>query len=188
MERERTVRQMVEPAARRPTVHDLVAETGESVRTIHYWTTMGVIPKPSGAGLQASYDPDTPTRIRAIRRLQAAQLRMDAIREVMQSATPQEVRAWAEGAVPGRIGPDALAAGPPDRRAAGPADRRLATGATERALRREIAPGVEVLVSERASLREPAPRMHARLDALLAEARRVFGRADAPLNREGEES
>ena len=26
------------------------------------------------------------------------------------------------------------------------------------------------------------------LDALLAEARRVFGRADAPLNREGEES
>jgi DNA-binding transcriptional MerR regulator len=167
----------VEPARRRPTMHDLIAETGERVRTIHYWTTMGVIPKPRGAGLQASYDPDAPTRIRAIRRLQAAQLRMDAIREMMEAATPEELRAWADGVVPGR------AAG-----AAPAADARAAAGAIERAIRREIAPGIEVLVTERASLREPRPRMYARLDALLDEAGRAFGRVDAPPTREQEES
>jgi DNA-binding transcriptional MerR regulator len=163
-------------------MQDLVAETGERVRTIHYWTTMGVIPKPRGAGLQASYEPDTPIRIRAIRRLQAAQLRMDAIREAMQSATPQELRAWSEGAVPGRA-----AAAAPDASEVVPPAARPAAGAIERAIRREIAPGVEVLVTERASLREPGPRMYARLDALLDEARRVFGRADGPAHREGEE-
>src|SRR5262245_42270772 len=158
---ERLLGRSVGPGTRRPTMQDLVAETGERVRTIHYWTTMGVIPKPRGAGLQASYEPDTSTRIRAIRRLQAAQLRIDAIREAMQSATPEELRAWADGSVPGR------AAGPAGAVDAPPIAERPPAGAIERAIRREIAPGVEVLVTERASLREPGPRMYARLEALL---------------------
>jgi DNA-binding transcriptional MerR regulator len=182
---EPTAPRATEPATRRPTMHDLVAETGERVRTIHYWTTMGVIPKPRGAGLQASYDPDTPTRIRAIRRLQAAQLRMDAIREMIESAGPDDLRAWADGVVPGRVGGAARAGGDG---AAPAADGRWTAGAIVRAIRREIAPGVEVLVTERASLRDPAPRIHARLDALLDEARRVFGRADAPPTSQEEES
>jgi DNA-binding transcriptional MerR regulator len=181
---ERLGQPAAEPGTRRPTMQDLVAETGERVRTIHYWATMGVIPKPRGAGLQASYDPDTPARIRAIRRLQAAQLRMDAIRELMESARPEDLGAWADGAVPGRV------AGPAGASVVRtePTDGRPAAGAIERAIRREIAPGIEVLVTERASLREPTPRMYARLDALLDEARRAFGRADAPPTRQEEES
>jgi DNA-binding transcriptional MerR regulator len=171
--------------ARRPTMSDLVAETGERARTIHYWTTMGVVPKPRGAGLQASYDPDTPTRMRAIRRLQAAQLRIDAIRELMESASPEELRGWADGRVPARAArPIGQPAADPDRSAA----VRAAAGPVERAIRREIAPGVEVLVTERASLRDPAPKLHARLDALLDEARRVFGRPAAPTTGQPEES
>ncbi|WP_433594476.1 MerR family transcriptional regulator [Nocardia sp. CA-145437] len=62
--------------------------SGVAARTIRYYHSVGVLPKPGRAGKEAVYGPDHLERLRAITTMQARGLRLDAIREVFEAEVP----------------------------------------------------------------------------------------------------
>ncbi|WP_040808249.1 MerR family transcriptional regulator [Nocardia concava] len=62
--------------------------SGVAARTIRYYHSVGVLPKPGRAGKEAVYGPDHLERLRAITAMQARGLRLDAIREVFEAEVP----------------------------------------------------------------------------------------------------
>ncbi|MTE16351.1 MerR family transcriptional regulator [Nocardia aurantiaca] len=62
--------------------------SGVAARTIRYYHSVGVLPKPGRAGKEAVYSPEHLERLRAITAMQARGLRLDAIREVFEAEVP----------------------------------------------------------------------------------------------------
>ena len=66
------------------TVDELANRTGESVRTIRYYQSEGVLPPPVRQGREARYDAAHVERLRVINELQKRGLRLSAIRELLE--------------------------------------------------------------------------------------------------------
>ncbi|BAD57461.1 MerR family transcriptional regulator [Nocardia farcinica] len=79
--------------------------SGVPARTIRYYHSLGVLPKPGRAGKEAVYGDDHLARLRDIAEMQARGLRLDAIREVFdvqaQSGAPADWRAVLDPRYPG---------------------------------------------------------------------------------------
>lgn len=65
------------------TVEQLAASTGESVRTIRFYQSEGVLPPPSRHGREARYDDGHVRRLKLIAELQRRGLRLSAIRDLL---------------------------------------------------------------------------------------------------------
>jgi len=63
--------------------------SGVPARTIRYYHSLGVLPRPARAGKEAVYDDDHLTRLRDIAGMQARGLRLGAIREVFDAQSRQ---------------------------------------------------------------------------------------------------
>lgn len=63
--------------------------SGVPARTIRYYHSLGVLPRPARAGKEAVYDDDHLLRLRDIADMQARGLRLGAIREVFDAQTQQ---------------------------------------------------------------------------------------------------
>lgn len=61
-----------------------------AARTIRYYHSVGVLPKPGRAGKEAVYDAGHLQRLEAITAMQARGLRLDAIREVFDAEMPHD--------------------------------------------------------------------------------------------------
>ncbi|GAA2496678.1 MerR family transcriptional regulator [Nocardia seriolae] len=77
--------------------------SGVAARTIRYYHSVGVLPKPGRAGKEAVYGPEHLERLRAITAMQARGLRLDAIREVFDAEVPGDGD-WREVFDPGYSG------------------------------------------------------------------------------------
>ncbi|AYF75345.1 MerR family transcriptional regulator [Nocardia yunnanensis] len=64
--------------------------SGVAARTIRYYHSVGVLPRPGRAGKEAVYGPEHLERLRAITAMQARGLRLDAIREVFEAEVPAD--------------------------------------------------------------------------------------------------
>ncbi|MEV6097135.1 MerR family transcriptional regulator [Nocardia sp. NPDC051981] len=62
--------------------------SGVATRTIRYYHSVGVLPRPGRAGKEAVYGPEHLERLHAITAMQARGLRLDAIREVFEAEVP----------------------------------------------------------------------------------------------------
>ncbi|MFE3054872.1 MerR family transcriptional regulator [Nocardia sp. NPDC059239] len=62
--------------------------SGVAARTIRYYHSVGVLPRPGRAGKEAVYGPEHLERLHAITAMQARGLRLDAIREVFEAEVP----------------------------------------------------------------------------------------------------
>ena len=69
------------------TVEELAATSGETVRTIRFYQSEGVLPPPVRQGREVRYDQAHVTRLRLISELQKRGLRLSAIRDLL-SSTP----------------------------------------------------------------------------------------------------
>ncbi|MBF6210482.1 MerR family transcriptional regulator [Nocardia puris] len=67
--------------------------SGVPARTIRYYHSLGVLPKPGRAGKEAVYTDDHLARLRDISGMQARGLRLDAIREVLDAEAQQGAQA-----------------------------------------------------------------------------------------------
>lgn len=68
------------------TVEELAASTGESVRTIRFYQSEGVLPPPARQGREARYDEAHVRRLQLISELQRRGLRLSAIRDLLQNS------------------------------------------------------------------------------------------------------
>jgi DNA-binding transcriptional MerR regulator len=68
------------------TVEELAATSGETVRTIRFYQSEGVLPPPVRQGREVRYDDAHVARLRLISELQRRGLRLTAIRELLASA------------------------------------------------------------------------------------------------------
>lgn len=68
------------------TVEELAATSGETVRTIRFYQSEGVLPPPLRQGREARYDEAHVTRLRLISELQKRGLRLTAIRDLLANA------------------------------------------------------------------------------------------------------
>ncbi|MEC3956597.1 MerR family transcriptional regulator [Nocardia sp. CDC153] len=64
--------------------------SGVAARTIRYYHSVGVLPKPGRAGKEAVYGPEHLDRLRAITAMQSRGLRLEAIREVFAAEVPAD--------------------------------------------------------------------------------------------------
>ncbi|MEV6769569.1 MerR family transcriptional regulator [Nocardia sp. NPDC051030] len=64
--------------------------SGVPARTIRYYHSLGVLPKPGRVGKEAVYTGEHVERLRAITAMQARGLRLDAIREVFDGDGPRD--------------------------------------------------------------------------------------------------
>ncbi|MEU6585998.1 MerR family transcriptional regulator [Nocardia sp. NPDC046763] len=64
--------------------------SGVAARTIRYYHSVGVLPRPGRAGKEAVYGSEHLERLRAITAMQARGLRLDAIREVFEAEVPAD--------------------------------------------------------------------------------------------------
>jgi len=68
------------------TVEELAASTGESVRTIRFYQSEGVLPPPARHGREARYDEEHVRRLQLISELQRRGLRLSAIRDLLSQS------------------------------------------------------------------------------------------------------
>lgn len=76
------------------TISDLERESGLPRRTIHFYVQQGLLPPPIGAGPAARYMPQHLLRLRALRALQAAGWRLNAIRTLFAQASAEDLARW----------------------------------------------------------------------------------------------
>lgn len=92
-------------------IDELAERSGFSVRTLRYYLARGLLPPPPFRGPKTTYDESYLTRLAAIRALEADEVPLDAIAEVLASATAAEIARIARGgrrtapAVPGTQAP-----------------------------------------------------------------------------------
>ena len=138
----------------------LAGRAGLAPRTVRYYVQRGLLPAPVFRGADTTYNEEHLLRLKAIRRLQERFLPLDAIQVELQRLSPDSIRALAEG---GDAPP--LAAAPPTRHgenrprdssASAPEPTR-ATAADSPAWERwQLAPGLELHVSQAADARSRA--------------------------------
>lgn len=128
-------------------LEDLAEKADVSVRTVRYYLQRGLLPAPEFRGKDTAYGPEHLTRLRAIKRLQADYLPLDAIAAELERRNPRELEKLAAGAAtasPATQAPRATPAASPARREA------------EKWSRLELAPGVEVWIADSVSERARA--------------------------------
>jgi DNA-binding transcriptional MerR regulator len=133
---------------------ELAAAAGVSARTVRYYVQRGLLPAPAFRGRDTVYDEEHLLRLRAIRRMQDQYLPLDAIQAELARLGSAELEQA------GRA-PSAEAPAPQP--------------APERWLRWRLAPGVELLASERAGID----------DELASELRGIIERHGAAGHRGG---
>jgi DNA-binding transcriptional MerR regulator len=168
-------------------INELSRETGVSVRTIRYYVAQKLLPPPSGRGSAATYGKGHRDRLRLIRRLQDAALPLAKISEQLRMLDDAGIAAaLAEPAVSSGKAPGTAyeyvrqVLGDPDRV---PLAARRLHGAEPGPRAAFMQPAAARSTWERIVLR-PDLELHVRrpltradqrrLDALLAEAQRLF--------------
>ena len=76
------------------TVEELAATTGETVRTIRFYQSEGVLPPPLRQGREVRYDEGHVRRLQVISDLQRRGLRLSAIRELLERVPDAEADDW----------------------------------------------------------------------------------------------
>ena len=76
------------------TVEELAEKTGETVRTIRFYQSEGVLPRPVRHGRHARYDEEHVARLRTISELQRRGLRLSAIRDLLRYAPDTSPAEW----------------------------------------------------------------------------------------------
>lgn len=126
-------------------LEELAKEAGVSPRTVRYYVQRGLLPAPQFRGKDTAYDEEHLLRLRAIRKLQDQFLPLDAIQAELARRTTRELEELvSSGSAHPRPLPTPL---PPPYRAPPPHATRA-----ERWTRWELAPGVELHVSDRAGV------------------------------------
>jgi DNA-binding transcriptional MerR regulator len=126
-------------------LEELAQAAGVSPRTVRYYVQRGLLPAPQFRGRDTAYDEDHLIRLKAIRRLQERFLPLDAIQAELARLGAKELEALAGGQEPPpRPRPHPIPAPPPYRTP----PRVRAEGWR----RWELAPGVELHVSDRAGV------------------------------------
>ncbi len=128
---------------------DLAKRAGITPRTVKYYIQRGLLPAPLFRGPDTGYEEDYLHRLRAIRRLQERFLPLDAIRVELQRRTPEAIRALAEGG-------EAFPLAPPKQTANVVEPARAAAADVPAWERWELAPGVELHVSQAAAAQSRA--------------------------------
>ena len=126
---------------------ELAAAAGVSGRTVRYYVQRGLLPAPQFRGRDTAYDEEHLLRLQAIRRLQEQYLPLDAIQAELARASRAELEQLADGPQPKPM-PLPMPLPHPFRSPVPPATRG------ETVTRWELAPGVELLVSDSAPLSE----------------------------------
>jgi len=129
---------------------DLARQADVSARTVRYYVQRGLLPPPVFRGRDTVYSSEHLLRLKAIRRLQERFLPLDAIQQELERCSPEALRKLATGDDEGGLPP----AAPQVRRQLSPPPLpqrpRPAHAAGERWQRWELAPGLELHLSERA--------------------------------------
>lgn len=76
---------------------ELASLASVSVRTVRYYVQRGLLTAPTFRGRDTVYGPEHLVRLRAIKRLQAARLPLDAIQAELGRRSPEALEALAEG-------------------------------------------------------------------------------------------
>jgi DNA-binding transcriptional MerR regulator len=138
----------------------LAGRAGLTPRTVRYYVQRGLLPPPVFRGVDTTYNEDHLLRLKAIRRLQARFLPLDAIQVELERLNPEAIRALAEG---GNAPP--LTSAPPmargenrtgDRNASAPDSTKAAAHDAPAWERWQLAPGLELHVSQAADARSRA--------------------------------
>jgi DNA-binding transcriptional MerR regulator len=123
-------------------LEELAKRAGVSARTIRYYVQRGLLPAPEFHGRDTTYNDHHLSRLKAIRKLQERFLPLDAIEQELSRRSAEEIRKLGEsvGVVRGHH---------PYREP--PAPRPAPAPAPVESWRRiELAPGLEIHVSDRA--------------------------------------
>jgi DNA-binding transcriptional MerR regulator len=137
-------------------LEELARDSGVSARTVRYYVQRGLLPAPVFRGKDTAYFAEHLVRLRAIRRLQERFLPLDAIQVELERRTPDELARLADGKdevalppyhVPPHHAPARhttthhvpMVPAPPYRTPAAPGERMT---------RYELAPGLELHVSD----------------------------------------
>jgi DNA-binding transcriptional MerR regulator len=120
-------------------LEELARRSGVSARTVRYYVQRGLLPAPVFRGRDTTYNEEHLVRLQAIRKLQERFLPLDAIESELRQRPPEEIRKLAAGVEQ----PE----GHPYRE---PQAMTQAPLQTNRWQRFELAPGLEIHVSERA--------------------------------------
>jgi Ca-activated chloride channel family protein len=72
-------------------IDELAERSGFSVRTLRYYLARGLLPAPPFRGPKTTYDESYLTRLSAIRALEADEVPLDAIAELLAHATAAEI-------------------------------------------------------------------------------------------------
>src|SRR5438552_7881 len=80
---------------------ELAEEAGVSARTIRYYVQRGLLPAPPFKGPDTVYGPEHLLRLKAIQRLQAQYLPLDAIQVELVRRSAEQLRELAAPAPPG---------------------------------------------------------------------------------------
>ncbi len=121
---------------------ELARAAGTSPRTVRYYVQRGLLPAPAFHGKDTAYGRDHLVRLKAIRRLQAAYLPLDAIAVELERLTPAELERLADT---GEGVPEPPAQLEPPR----PRRPSRASAPASRVVRRfEIAPGLTLEVAD----------------------------------------
>jgi len=126
-------------------IAQLEAETGTTRRTIHFYVQQGILPAPVGAGPRAAYDETHRMRLLAVPRLRANGWRLDQIRSFFQRASMTAIA---------RVVETGRAPSEEDYGSAEGGDGAVSASEAEQIVRYRLAPGVELLVSSNASVRD----------------------------------
>jgi DNA-binding transcriptional MerR regulator len=81
----------------------LVEQSGVAARTIRHWISLGLLPRPKGAGLGAVYGRDHLLRVWVVAALRREGMRLEDIKTLLATMTPQQM---------GKYKPKPPAAGP----------------------------------------------------------------------------
>lgn len=129
---------------------ELARQADVSTRTVRYYVQRGLLPAPVFRGRDTVYSPEHLLRLKAIRRLQEQFLPLDAIQQELDRYSPEALRRLAAGEDEGGL----TSAAPQVKRQLSPPPLpqrpRLTREAGERWQRWELAPGLELHLSERA--------------------------------------
>ncbi len=77
-------------------INQLAEKAGVTVRTIRYYVNEGLLAPPQTKGRYSAYDEDALYRIRLIKFYKESYLPLSRIRELLDSMTPEEIRATVE--------------------------------------------------------------------------------------------
>lgn len=114
---------------------ELARAAGMSARTVRYYVQRGLVPAPAFRGKDTAYDHEHLVRLRAVRRLQEAYFPLDAIATELDGRSLADLERIADGTT---------LPVPPAVAVAVQAPEPAATQATSR---RELLPGVELVIA-----------------------------------------